>query len=84
MTPAPVPRTGWGGPPYDVWMGLALAEAERAAGAAAVPVGAGVVDGDGVVLGAGFNQREAANDPTAHAEVLALRAAAATRGEWRL
>jgi tRNA(adenine34) deaminase len=49
-----------------------------------VPVGAVIVDADGRELAAGCNAREALGDPTAHAEVLALRAAAAARGEWRL
>ncbi len=49
-----------------------------------VPIGAVVVDADGVELAAACNAREALDDPTAHAEVLALRAAAAVRGEWRL
>ncbi|MGC5628142.1 tRNA adenosine(34) deaminase TadA [Georgenia sp. Z1344] len=60
-------------------------ELARAAGAAGdVPVGAVVLGPDGSVLGEGANRREADADPTAHAEVLALRAAAAARGEWRL
>ena len=49
-----------------------------------VPVGAVVVDADGIELAAACNAREALGDPTAHAEVLAVRAAAAVRGEWRL
>ena len=49
-----------------------------------VPVGAVVVDADGVVVGEGVNVRERDGDPTGHAEVLALRAAAAHAGEWRL
>lgn len=49
-----------------------------------VPVGAVVVDADGRELAAAGNAREALADPTAHAEVLALRAASAVRGEWRL
>ncbi|MCO1659497.1 nucleoside deaminase [Pseudonocardia sp. S2-4] len=49
-----------------------------------VPIGAVVVDADGVELAAACNAREALDDPTAHAEVLALRAAAAVRGQWRL
>lgn len=49
-----------------------------------VPIGAVVVDADGRELAAACNAREALRDPTAHAEVLALRAAAAVRGEWRL
>ena len=70
--------------PYDEAMRLALAEARVAAGAADVPVGAVVLDPDGRVAGAGHNQREATADPTAHAELLALRAAAAGCGRWRL
>lgn len=62
----------------------ALAEAERAAATADVPIGAVVVDADGAVLGRGRNVREAHADPTGHAEVVALRAAAAALGEWRL
>jgi tRNA(adenine34) deaminase len=49
-----------------------------------VPIGAVVVDADGEELAAACNAREILGDPTAHAEVLALRAAAAVRGEWRL
>lgn len=49
-----------------------------------VPIGAVVVDPSGAVVAAGHNRREADADPTAHAEVLALRGAAARRGEWRL
>jgi tRNA(adenine34) deaminase len=65
-------------------MGLALDEARAALATGDVPVGAVVVDAAGTVLGVGRNAREATGDPTAHAEVLALRAAAAARGEWRL
>lgn len=65
-------------------MGLALGEARAALATADVPVGAVVVDASGQVVGTGRNAREATGDPTAHAEVLALRAAAATRGGWRL
>lgn len=49
-----------------------------------VPIGAVVIDADGRELAAACNSREALGDPTAHAEILALRAAAAMRGEWRL
>ena len=49
-----------------------------------VPVGALVIAADGTRLGVGRNEREAASDPTAHAEVVALRAAAAAAGSWRL
>ncbi|MFE7778307.1 tRNA adenosine(34) deaminase TadA [Streptomyces sp. NPDC057445] len=65
-------------------MRLALAEAARAAQAGDVPVGAVVLGPDGAVLATGHNERELTGDPTAHAEVLALRRAAAKRGEWRL
>jgi len=64
-------------------MALALEEARRSIGWGDVPVGAVVVRG-GAVLGASGNQRERLLDPTAHAEVLALREAAATAGTWRL
>jgi tRNA(adenine34) deaminase len=62
----------------------ALVLAEAAARTGDVPIGAVVVDADGRELAAAGNGREALADPTAHAEVLALRAAAAVRGEWRL
>ncbi|QMW66643.1 nucleoside deaminase [Mumia sp. ZJ1417] len=65
-------------------MERALALASRATQTGDVPVGALVVDAEGAVLGEGWNARERDGDPTAHAEVVALRAAAATRGEWRL
>jgi tRNA(adenine34) deaminase len=62
----------------------ALELAAAAARTGDVPIGAVVVDGDGRELAAAGNGREALADPTAHAEVLVLRAAAATRREWRL
>ncbi len=65
-------------------MRRALALAERAAAAGDVPVGAHVVSGAGEVLGEGGNQREAHGDPTGHAEVVAIRAAATRLGSWRL
>ncbi|MFF6780892.1 tRNA adenosine(34) deaminase TadA [Streptomyces sp. NPDC012510] len=66
-------------------MRLALAEAGRAAEGGDVPVGAVVLSPDGTtVLAAGHNEREATGDPTAHAEVLAVRRAAERLGEWRL
>ena len=64
-------------------MHLALAEARRALEIGDVPVGA-VVALDGEVLATGHNQREVTGDPTAHAEVLALRTAAQVMGTWRL
>lgn len=68
----------------DSALRLALLEGERALRTDDVPVGAVVLGPDGAVLATGRNEREATGDPTAHAEVLALRAAARTRGEWRL
>ncbi|MBE7450753.1 MAG: nucleoside deaminase [Kofleriaceae bacterium] len=65
-------------------MTLALDEARLAGLAGDVPVGAVIVDDDGVVLGRGRNRREERGDPTAHAEVEALRAAAARLGHWRV
>ncbi|MEV5756021.1 tRNA adenosine(34) deaminase TadA [Streptomyces tendae] len=66
-------------------MRLALVEAGRAAEGGDVPVGAVVLAPDGrTVLSAGHNEREATGDPTAHAEVLAIRRAARELGEWRL
>ena len=62
----------------------ALTEAKLALDTGDVPVGAVVVDTAGQVIGRGRNAREATGDPTAHAEILALRDAAAARGEWRL
>ncbi|MEV0400715.1 tRNA adenosine(34) deaminase TadA [Actinoallomurus sp. NPDC050550] len=71
-----------GGPTADEAMRLALEEARRAA--ADVPVGAIVLAPTGQVIGAGHNEREHSGDPTAHAEILAIRQAAAYHGEWRL
>jgi tRNA(adenine34) deaminase len=65
-------------------MRLALDEARAALTTSDVPIGAVVLDPTGAVVGRGRNRREADADPTAHAEVVALREAAATRGEWRL
>ncbi|HTW20002.1 MAG TPA: tRNA adenosine(34) deaminase TadA [Mycobacteriales bacterium] len=65
-------------------MRLALEQARAAEAAGDVPVGAVVVDAAGTVIGNGHNRRESAGDPTAHAEVLAIRAAADALGRWRL
>jgi tRNA(adenine34) deaminase len=65
-------------------MRLALAVAARALPGGDVPIGAVVLDPGGTVIGEGFNRRELEGDPTAHAEVLALRAAARALGRWRL
>ncbi len=64
-------------------MGLCLSLAEEAAAQGEVPVGAVVVVG-GVVVGRGFNLRETTGDPTAHAEIVALREAARSVGYWRV
>ena len=69
-------------PDYDAVMRVALEEA-RLSGAD-VPVGAVVLDASGAMIARAHNEREASGDPTAHAEVLAVRAAAAVVGEWRL
>lgn len=65
-------------------MEAAFAEAAKCEAASDVPVGALVLDSIGQVIGRGHNSREANLDPTAHAEVLAIRAAAAAVGSWRL
>lgn len=70
-------------PRHERYIGEALRLAREAAGADDVPVGALVVRGDEVV-GRGANRTVRDQDPTAHAEVLALRAAARTLGRWRL
>jgi len=62
----------------------ALDEARSASAAGEVPIGAVVLDASGAVLGVGRNAREATHDPTAHAEVVALRAAGVALGTWRL
>src|SRR5688500_11542885 len=66
-------------------MRLALDLARHAASIGEVPIGCVVVDDlNGGVIGRGYNRRETDHDPTAHAEILALRQAAAARGHWRL
>ncbi|GAB3857183.1 tRNA adenosine(34) deaminase TadA [Nocardioides maradonensis] len=65
-------------------MGAALDEARAALATGDVPIGAVVLSPEGEVIGTGRNVREADADPTGHAEVVALRAAARHRGEWRL
>ncbi|PSK95467.1 tRNA-adenosine deaminase [Murinocardiopsis flavida] len=77
--PAPGPRAG-----FDAALEAALAEAARTGESGDVPVGAVVLDPAGAVIGTGHNEREATGDPTAHAEVLALRGAAEHLGGWRL
>jgi tRNA(adenine34) deaminase len=68
----------------EALMRQCLAEAEHAMQSGDVPVGALVVDRDGVVLGRGRNRREVDHDPTGHAEIVAMREAAARLGTWRL
>ena len=65
-------------------MRTALAEAEFALASGDVPVGAVLLDSDGSVLAHAHNEREATHDPTAHAEVLAIRRGAELRGAWHL
>nr|WP_308416866.1 tRNA adenosine(34) deaminase TadA [Streptomyces sp. AJS327] len=78
--PAPDPvRDPWVAP-----MRRALAQAARAPESGDVPVGAVVLGPDGTELGRGHNEREATGDPTAHAELVAIRAAARALGGWRL
>jgi tRNA(adenine34) deaminase len=77
MGPVPPP------PPDEDVMALAVAEAERALEHDDVPIGAVVVH-RGEVIARGHNEREARGDPTAHAEIIALRAAAQVLGSWRV
>jgi tRNA(adenine34) deaminase len=65
-------------------MRLAIDVAHSATDAGDVPVGALVINSDGIVIGKGFNEREANNDPTAHAEIVAIRSAAARLQKSRL
>ena len=69
---------------FEPFMRMALDEAALALTEAGVPVGAVVVSAAGAVIARGHNRREADQDPTAHAEIVALRAAAAEIGSWRL
>lgn len=72
-------------PADDAAMVEALAVARHALTSGDVPVGAVVVDADGQIIGRGWNRREELADPTAHAEIIALREAAARHGDgWRL
>ena len=69
---------------HEKFMDLALAEARRAESAGEVPVGAVIVDDAGNVIARGFNQPISTHDPTAHAEIVAMRAAARVLGNYRL
>jgi tRNA(adenine34) deaminase len=75
---------GWLAERYTAWMRAALDEAVLAPAGGDVPIGAVVVDEDGLVIGRGHNVREADGDPVGHAEVLALREAGRALGTWRL
>ena len=68
----------------EEWMTVALEEARAAATTGDVPVGAVIVAANGSILGRGRNRRELDRDPTAHAEVVALREAARALGQWRV
>ena len=68
---------------FDGWMGAAMEQAAAAEAAGDVPIGAVVVRG-GQLIAAAHNRRIVDADPTAHAEMLAIRAAAAALGDWRL
>ena len=70
-------------PNDEDWIKKALRLAEKAFSLGEVPVGAIVVK-DNRIIGQGYNQREGLNDPTAHAEIIAITAAASTIGDWRL
>ena len=69
---------------FEPAMRAALAEARAALDSGDVPVGAVILDASGTVIARGRNRREADGDPTAHAEIVAIRAAARSVGEWRL
>src|SRR5690625_2857443 len=71
-------------PADDAAIRAAIDQARHALATQDVPIGAVVLDPAGKIIGTGFNAREANNDPTAHAELLALRQAAAALGAWRL
>jgi tRNA(adenine34) deaminase len=68
----------------DEWMGQALEQARTALSVGEVPVGAVVVAADGTIVGRGYNHPISSHDPTGHAEVMALREAARSIGNYRL
>ncbi|HEY5948531.1 MAG TPA: tRNA adenosine(34) deaminase TadA [Kofleriaceae bacterium] len=68
----------------EQWMTVALEEARAAAAAGDVPVGAVIVTDEGKLIGRGRNKRELDRDPTAHAEIVALREAATALHQWRV
>ncbi len=84
LSPVGLPSGPTPDPRYAGWLEHALELARAAGRIGDVPVGAIVVDGDGELVGEGANARELLGDPTAHAELVALRAAARHTGSWRL
>lgn len=72
------------GTAYDGAMRAAIEQGQRALESGDVPIGAVLVDAAGVVVAAGFNARERDGDSTAHAEIVAIRAASSALGSWRL
>ena len=68
---------------HEIWMKLAFCEAEKAYELNEVPIGAVVVQ-NGQIIGRGYNQCESLNDPTAHAEIIAITSASNTIKDWRL
>ena len=68
---------------HEYWMKQALIQADKAYKSKEIPVGAIIIK-DEMIIGRGYNQREQLNDPTAHAEIIAITAAANTLQEWRL
>ncbi|SKC40864.1 tRNA-adenosine deaminase [Okibacterium fritillariae] len=69
---------------YRRWMLDALALSTRTSESGDVPVGALLFDGDGALIATGINERELLHDPTGHAEIVAMRRAAAARQDWHL
>jgi tRNA(adenine34) deaminase len=69
---------------YENWMRVAASDARLAIATGDVPVAAILLDGEGRPIASGRNEREKYDDPTAHAEIVAIRAAAAVTGDWRL
>ena len=70
-------------PNHEDWIKIALRLADKAFSEGEVPVGAVIVK-DNKIIGRGYNQRETLNDPTAHAEIIAITAASNTINDWRL
>ena len=69
---------------YEWYMSIALEQAEKAFAMGEVPVGACLVGSDGNILEKTFNMKECENDPTGHAEILALKNGGKTNKNWRL